>query len=274
MPRKAIALLLSSHPGPTAIVTIVGLLLGIALGYPPARLVVLTLTVLGGQLSIGWSNDWLDARRDASVHRSDKPVARGELTPSVVRTAAFVAFAASILLSLILGPLAALASFVLVSMGWLYNLGLKNSVLSVVPFVISFGLLPAVATLGLEPPSMAPWWALGAGSLLGVAAHLTNVLPDLEDDRATGVRGFPHAIGARASGILAFVCLVGAGALIALAAGPPRPITIIGLGIGLVLGIIGVVLVLQAHRTRLLMRLIMAGAVIDVVMLTLSGQSL
>src|SRR3712207_7375206 len=32
---------------------------------------------------------------------------------------------------------------------------------------------------------------------LGVGAHLLNVLPDLEDDAATGVRGLPHVLGPR-----------------------------------------------------------------------------
>ena len=36
-----------------------------------------------------------------------------------------------------------------------------------------------------------------AGALLGVGAHLLNVLPDLADDEATGVRGLPHRLGAR-----------------------------------------------------------------------------
>ena len=43
-----------------------------------------------------------------------------------------------------------------------------------------------------------PWpaaWAMLAGALLGVGAHLVNVLPDLEQDDATGVRGAAHRLG-------------------------------------------------------------------------------
>ena len=55
---------------------------------------------------------------------------------------------------------------------------------------------------------------LGAhrGGLLGVAAHLANVLPDLQDDTATGVRGLPHRLGAKAT------ALTGAGLLLVVSA--------------------------------------------------------
>ena len=41
-----------------------------------------------------------------------------------------------------------------------------------------------------------------------MAVHLTNVLPDLEDDAATGVRGLPHRLGPRASAVVAAVALI------------------------------------------------------------------
>jgi 4-hydroxybenzoate polyprenyltransferase len=41
------------------------------------------------------------------------------------------------------------------------------------------------------------WWLPVVGALLGVGAHLVNVLPDLDDDAATGVHGLPHRIAAR-----------------------------------------------------------------------------
>ena len=74
------------------------------------------------------------------------------------------------------------------------------------------------------PPARpsAPWWLVGAGAALGAAAHLANVAPDLEEDLATGVRGLPHRLGARASAVLGAVVLGGATLLLVL--GPPgRP---------------------------------------------------
>jgi 4-hydroxybenzoate polyprenyltransferase len=79
-----------------------------------------------------------------------------------------------------------------------------------------------VATLALRHPAPPAWWTVTAGALLGVAANLTNALPDLERDRRTGFRGLPSRIGARPSVALAAVLLVGAAAVLGFGpAGPP-----------------------------------------------------
>jgi len=109
------------------------------------------------------------------------------------------------------GGAAALAT---VLCAWAYNLGLKATVLSWLPYAIAFGMLPAVATLSASPPRWPAPWALTAGGLLGVAAHLANVLPDLGDDVATGIRGLPHRIGARTTALTAAAILVTASAVI------------------------------------------------------------
>jgi 4-hydroxybenzoate polyprenyltransferase len=275
MANKATALLLASHPGPTVVVTVVATVLGIGLGYSPGRLAILALAVLLGQLSIGWSNDWLDAARDAAVQRADKPAARGAISVAAVRTAAFVALVAAVLVTLLLGPLAVLAHVIVIGGGWAYNVGLKSTVASFVPFAISFGVLPAIATLGQADPAFPAPWVYAAGALLGVAAHVTNVLPDLADDAATGIRGLPHRLGAVPSGLLAFACL--AIATVALTFGPgwpPRPLLIAGLAIGLAIAALGTVLLLRRTPTRLLMQLIMMCAIVDVAMLALAGQSI
>ena len=207
MASPVTTLALASHPGPTAAVTVLSLVLGVGVGLPLPTLVLLGLAFLAGQLSIGWSNDWIDAERDVAVGRSDKPVATGQIDVTVVRTAALVAAAATVVLSAALGPAAAVAHLVLVASGWSYNAGLKRTRWSVVPFVVSFGLLPAVVTLALPDPTPPAPWAMLAGAVLGVAIHFTNVLPDLDDDARTGVNGLPHRAGRRLSGLIAFAAL-------------------------------------------------------------------
>jgi 4-hydroxybenzoate polyprenyltransferase len=281
MPNKARALLLACHPGPSVVVTVVVLVLGVTLGYEPLRLILLGGAVLTGQLSIGWSNDWIDAKRDAAVHRADKPVARGDVAPGTVRTASFVALSATVVLSAFLGPVAAAAQLAGVAAGWAYNVGVKNTPLSMVPYVVCFGLLPAVATFGQLHPQAAAPWVLAVGALLGIAAHFTNVLPDLDDDRRTGIRGFPHIVGARVSGVIAFLCVAAAGVLLSLGVLIAADhgvwsdvIAWLGLFAALAIAAVGTALVRRANTSRLLMRLVMAGAIIDVVMLLFSGQSL
>ena len=208
MTSRVRLLLASSHPGPTVTVTVLATVLAAASGHALGIVVLVALAVFAGQLSIGLANDWIDADRDRAVGRSDKPVARGLIAVGTVRTAAFVTAGVAVVLSLFLGPVAAVAHVVLVAAGWAYDAGLKRSVASVVPFVVAFGLLPVVAVAAGPDGGWPATWAIATGAVFGIAIHCTNVLPDLVDDAATGVRGFPHRLGLHASGIVAFGSLV------------------------------------------------------------------
>jgi 4-hydroxybenzoate polyprenyltransferase len=163
--------------------------------------------ILVGQLSVGWSNDWIDADRDALSARPDKPISQGQISRPAVGTAAVVALAATVPLSFALGFGAGLAHVVAVASAWAYNLYLKRTAWSWLPYAVSFGLLPVVVTLSLQQPRPPPLWIVAAGALLGVGAHLTNVLPDLQDDLANGVRGLPHRLGRTAASLCALVAL-------------------------------------------------------------------
>ena len=274
------SLLLSSHPGPTATVTVLAVVLGAGSGLGPGRVVLLGVAFLLGQLSIGFSNDWVDAARDRAVERRDKPVARGDVSVSTVRTAAWGTAALTVPASFALGWQAGVAHLVLVASGWAYNLGLKRTAWSVAPFVLSFGLLPAVVTLAAQPPAVAAPWALAVGGVFGVAIHFTNVLPDLEDDATTGVDGLPHRLGRVVSGVVAFVALAVAALLVVL--GPvlsgtsdaPGPLALVALGACLAVAAAGVVLVVTRPPGRLLFQLIIAASLVVAAQLALSGTAL
>jgi 4-hydroxybenzoate polyprenyltransferase len=102
-----------------------------------------------------------------------------------------------------------------------------------------------------------------AGALLGVGAHFVNVLPDLADDAATGVRGLPHRLGARWSPVVAAAVLVAASVVIVV--GAPIDSTVVAV-VALVVtaGLAGVALL--AHG-RTPFRAAIAMAMVDVVML-------
>jgi 4-hydroxybenzoate polyprenyltransferase len=111
-----------------------------------------------------------------------------------------------------------------VACAWGYNLGLKSTAVSWLPYAVAFGALPSFVTLGTSD-TWAPWWATAATALLGVGAHLANVVPDLADDLATGVRGWPQRLGSAAR-LLAPVPLAAAAILLVVA--PAGPIGAIG----------------------------------------------
>lgn len=274
-------LALSSHPGPTVAVTTLSVILGVAVGLDAWRVALVGLAILAGQLSIGLSNDWIDARRDTAVGRSDKPIASGAISASTVRTAAFVTAAVAVALSFLLSLEAGIAHTVLIVSGWAYNAGLKRTAFSLVPFLVSFGLLPGVVTLAAAEPSAAAWWATATGAVLGIPIHFTNVLPDLDDDARTGVSGLPHRLGRRATGTIAFLALIVGAALVMLGPvidsgfdTPPTPLAIAGFVLVLVIAVVGIARVLTRPPSRLLFQLIIASALVLVAQLALSGGTI
>lgn len=256
------------HPEPTAAVTALTAVLAQSVGASPWRV---GAAFLSGQLSVGWSNDWVDARRDLAVGRADKPVVQG-LPVATVRTAALLALLACVPLSLLMGVWAGAAHLVAVASAWQYNGRLKETALSFVPYAVSFGLVPSVVTLGLAGHPPAPWWATGAGALLGVGAHGANVLPDLEDDAATGVRGLPHRLGRARATAASGLALLLATALLGF--GPGWSAAGV-LALVLAAAILGGGL-LRARRagSRAAFLAVLVVAAVDVALLVLRGASL
>lgn len=269
------ALWRSAHPGPSVVVTTVAVVLGLATGLEPWRIVVLGLAILAGQLSVGISNDAIDAPRDIANARRDKPIARGDVSVRVAWAAASVCLVVSLALSLVLGWRMALAHLVALASAWAYNAGLKKTALSVVPFVVSFGLLPSLVTLSAQPPALAAGWAWVAGAALGVAIHLTNVLPDLEDDARTGVRGLPHRLGGRISAVLAASALaIGAVAVLIGPDAASSPLAITVFAAVVLIAVTGLVLALARPPGRWVFRLVMLAALLLCVQLAATGQAL
>jgi len=269
------ALWRSTHPGPSVVVTTVAVVLGLATGLEPWRIVVLGLAILTGQLSVGISNDAIDAPRDIANARRDKPIARGDVSVRVAWAAASVCLVVGLALSLVLGWRMALAHLVALASAWAYNAGLKKTALSVVPFVVSFGLLPSLVTLSAQPPALAAGWAWVAGAALGVAIHLTNVLPDLEDDARTGVRGLPHRLGGRISAVLAASALaIGAVAVLIGPDAASSPLAITVFAAVVLIAVTGLVLALARPPGRWVFRLVMLAALLLCVQLAATGQAL
>lgn len=236
--RRVPGLLRSCHLEPALAVTVFVTALAVAAGRGVAGSVAVAAAVLAGQLSIGWCNDAADAQRDTACGRRDKPVATGELPPRTVAVAAGTALGLCVPLSLLSGAVAGVAHLGMVAVGWAYDLRLKHTVLSPLPYAVAFGALPAFVTLGMPSPSWPAWWAVTAGALLGVGAHLVNVLPDIEDDLATGVRGLPQRLGRPACRWLApLVMLAAVGVVVA---GPPGAVELSGWVLAAAAGIVAV----------------------------------
>ncbi|WP_260837420.1 UbiA family prenyltransferase [Microbacterium sp. SLBN-146] len=269
----------ASHPGPTLVVSALALALGLAVSLEAWRLVLLTLAVFAGQLSVGISNDAFDAVRDHAVGRRDKPIARGDIRVGQASSAAFTALAAALLLSAPLGwRMLALHALVLGS-AWSYNAGLKATSASIVPFLLSFGAFPSLATLSAPDPAVAAGWAWIAGAAFGAAVHLTNVLPDLDDDARTGIRGLPHRLGGRVSATMAAIAVVGGAVAVLLGPTDGDISTIPPLSWIFFTGVVAVAVVtviraLVRPPGRILFRLVMGAALLLAAQLVASGSAL
>jgi 4-hydroxybenzoate polyprenyltransferase len=258
-------LLGAAHPGPALAVTVLAALLGTALDLTPDRVVLVTAAVLCGQLSIGWSNDLVDLARDRAVGRRDKPLAQGTISPRTVTLACAVAVGLCVVLSLACGWAAGLVHLGCTAAGWAYNLGLKATVWSWAPYAAAFGGLPVFVWLAGDDPGLPPWWLPLAAACLGVGAHLLNVLPDIDDDRATGVRGLPHRLGARRLPAAAVLVLGAGSALVLLGADVATWAAVAGL---LVVAALAVVVLMGRGRVPFVAAV--GIALIDVVLLVVS----
>ncbi|MDQ1668127.1 MAG: hypothetical protein QOE40_188 [Actinomycetota bacterium] len=243
-------------------------------GRPAGGVLVVALAVLTGQLSIGWSNDLLDQRRDRAAGRRDKPLVSGQVSARTVLLCCAAAVTACVPLSLASGWRAGLCHLVVVVGGWAYNLGLKRTVLSFLPYAVSFGSLTAFLALGLPGRPAPHAWLVAAGALLGLGAHFLNVLPDIEADRAGGVLGLPQRLGAvrsRASGAL---LLAAAAAAVTFGpAGRPPGWALVGLVAALLLAA-AAALTGRQPGSRLPFLLALATAVVTVLLLIGRGADL
>lgn len=267
------ALLRASHPEPTVMVTALAVALAASTGRAALGVLAVGAAVLAGQLSVGWHNDWLDAVRDTAAARSDKPIATGEISRRVVGTGAALALAAAVPLSLLSGWRAGLAHLAAVLLAWSYNSRLKATVASFVPYAVAFPLLVAFVTLGGPRADWPPWWALTAAALLGCAAHLVNVAPDIPDDLAAGIRGLPQRLG-RSRGIaITVVLLLAATAVLSFGPGHPGWLAVVAMaGVAAVIGA-GIALARQPG-SRWLFRAVLIAAAVDVAVLVARGSHL
>jgi 4-hydroxybenzoate polyprenyltransferase len=268
LPRGLAGLAGACHPLPGLAVTVVAVVLAAGAGLDPGHVVLLGAAVFTGQLSIGWSNDRIDAGRDRAVGRPDKPVASGAVPEGAVAAAAGTALVATVVLSALLGPRAAAALLVGVAAAWAYNLGLKATVWSAASYVVAFGLLPVAPYAALPGEQWPPWWLPVVGALLGFGAHFANVLPDLEADAATGVRGLPHRLGARTGVIVMAAALAAAAVVLGVApAATSVPFALTVSAFGVALAAATAVLALREPRSTAAFRLTIVIAVLDVVLL-------
>jgi protoheme IX farnesyltransferase len=268
--RTTWGLVRATHALPTLAVTAFFTATALAAGLG-GRSAWLAMAVLVGQMSIGWANDYLDAPLDQAAGRTDKPVATGDVRRAVVGAGAAAALVAVVPLSLVVGWRAGAAHLVAVGSAWLYDVRLKHTVLSALPFALSFGLVPVIVAAAL-PGSPRPQLILVvAAAACGVAAHFANTLGDVEADAATGVEGLPQRVGPNASAVVAAgLIAVAAGCLVVATDG--APLAIVAAVVDTIAAV--VVVVRGGERDRAFTLLILGVAVLVAAFVVSGGRQL
>ena len=205
--RKVRGLLKASHFIPSLIVSSIALVFGVHYWWEgPAY--VIAFTVFTGQLVVGWSNDLYDFADDQKHQRLNKPLVSGVITEKYLRSWLIFMVPFSLVVN-ILGPLGfkgGLLYWLGIGCGVAYNFYFKFTFLSPLPFAVAFAILPSCIAISKDVTP--PIWMWLGGALLGCAAHFVNVLKDLDQDRASEIKGLPQIVGKKASIAIAAVLSV------------------------------------------------------------------
>jgi 4-hydroxybenzoate polyprenyltransferase len=186
------------HPIPSALTTLAAVGFTVIFGIGPGdrRLWWIAAIMLLVQFSISALNEWADASLDQEAGRR-RPIPLGLLSPSTALTVAALCAVAAFLLSTLaqFGTVALLLVGIGLACGWAYDLRLKRTPLSFLPFAIAFPLMPFwIGLLAGRPASALGILFLG-GSPLATAIHLADAIPDRDRDRTSGLRTLAVALG-------------------------------------------------------------------------------
>ena len=212
MSRKLLGLIKATHFGPTVLVVTISFFLSLT-QFTWIGAFQVAAAILAGQCVVGWTNDLLDSKLDRAAKRNKKPIVAGLVDDFTLKQWIAIALGFALFLSLIgpLGVKGTLVHFLGLLSATAYNFGLKKTIFSVVPYIVSFGAMPWAIYLanGNQPPM----WLYLDFIFISSAFHFLNVVKDLEVDISQGVMGLPQRLGKSSSIAIAFV-LVAAGVII------------------------------------------------------------
>jgi 4-hydroxybenzoate polyprenyltransferase len=235
-----------AHPFPSILDGLISGGVAILAGAPPPTAIRLGLAMTALQLGIGAVNDLVDAPRDAG-HKPGKPIPAGLVSRRAAGLIALVAFGSGLVLALSGGPLVGGLAVVVIAIGLAYDLRLKGTAWSWLPFAIGIPILPVFGWLGATG-GLVPMFAIlvPAAVAAGAALAIANSLVDVDRDRAAGVSSVAVALGEGTARAVAIVLFAG----IALAAVVSARTLGAGMQTTLLLGLLGCVPAVGAGLAR------------------------
>ena len=206
MKTRIVGLAKASHFGPSLLVTSLSYFFA-QLYWQPGSALIIALGFFSGQLIVGWSNDLIDYADDLSHKRINKPLVAGLITRKFLQSWLAVMIPVALFINLF-GPLGfvggGLSIFAIVwALG--YNFCFKFNIFSPLPYAVAFAILPSC--MAFSQDKTPPTWMWLGGALFGMAAHFLNVLKDMDQDHASGIKGLPQRCGKTGSIIAATILI-------------------------------------------------------------------
>jgi 4-hydroxybenzoate polyprenyltransferase len=221
------------HPFPSILDGLVSSAIALVAGGAPdvALRIGLAMTLL--QLGIGTVNDLVDAPFDAG-RKAGKPIPAGLVSTAAGRTAAVALFGGGVLLAASVSLALAGLSIVVIGIGLAYDLRLKGTAWSWLPFAVGIPVLPVYGWLGAAgslPPAFVA--LVPAAVLAGSALAIGNSLVDVERDERAGRTSVAARLGAERATRLSALLV---GGVVAIAIGSAAlaavgPVAIAGLAV-------------------------------------------
>jgi 4-hydroxybenzoate polyprenyltransferase len=148
------------------------------------------------QAGIGATNDVVDAPRDAG-HKPGKPIPAGLVSRTAARSVAIAAFITGVALAGLFGGLAGgTVALLVVAVGLTYDLRLKGTAWSWLPFAVGIPILPVFGWLGATGELPIAFFVLiPAAVAAGAALAIANAIVDVERDMAAGSGSIAVTLG-------------------------------------------------------------------------------
>ncbi|HVA84819.1 MAG TPA: UbiA family prenyltransferase [Candidatus Saccharimonadales bacterium] len=240
------------HPFPSLLDAGVAAVLTAVAGGTAETALRLAGSMFALQSAIGTLNDLVDEPRDR-LAKPAKPIPSGDVGRGRARGVLIVLAAAGLGLAAMSGPWVVTIALLGLAIGVAYDLRLKGTVWSWLPFALGVPLLPVFAWVGDTgrlPPAFA--LILPAGVAAGASLAVANLLADIDRDRSIGVETLATRLGQtvawRVGAILAGAVIAAALGSLVVLGGARLGIVVSAMGGILVAG--GVALGRQASATR------------------------
>lgn len=228
------------HPYPSLLAAAVTAAVAAIAGADARLIVILAMAMLFLQFGIGAANDWADAPADA-IAQPAKPVPAGLIQRPTAARIAVGAAAGGLILAAGAGSGPFALAIAGLMTGLVYDLRLKSTRWSPLPYAVGIPLLPVFAWVGATGSLPAAFAVLvPIATLAGASLAVANAVADVEGDRSAGTETVATSLGLgrarRIGAILAGLVVAAALGSAVASGGEVAWITLTAAGSAIVLG--------------------------------------